>query len=201
MKHIIFIVLLALVALAGQAQKVKMNKPSLDDYLPLLQAKGYMAYSFNTKKFKGKVANVVVEEYVNGKDVGNIFDWDTSISLGKKIVVGFSPLENDSTFKFTFSVEDDATFNGPLKLRPVYHPNDSIKPIYRYVARPFDLSRPGESGSFIPLVLYGSFWYDAEDDVFRCCGENIIKPDLSSNIVKEMPHFYVFGIKINSTTK
>ena len=56
MKQAIFTALLALVCAAGQAQEIKMNEPSISDYLPLLNARGYMAYSFNTKKLKGKEA-------------------------------------------------------------------------------------------------------------------------------------------------
>ena len=32
--------LLALVAMAGQAQEIKMNEPSLNDYIPMLNAMG-----------------------------------------------------------------------------------------------------------------------------------------------------------------
>lgn len=54
MKQIIITVLLALFAIAGQAQKLKMIEATFNDYIPLLNAKGYMAYSFDTKSFKGK---------------------------------------------------------------------------------------------------------------------------------------------------
>ena len=50
MKKTIITILLAIFAIVGQAQKIKMNEPSFNDYLPLLNAKGYMAYCFNTKK-------------------------------------------------------------------------------------------------------------------------------------------------------
>ena len=53
-----------------------------------------------------------------------------------------------------------------------------------------------EKGKFIPLVLYGSYWYEPEISVSRFCGESVIKPDLSSDIVKSIPHFFVLGIKI-----
>ena len=61
-KKTIITILLALVAVTGQAQIIKMNEPSFSDYLPLLNAKGYMAYSFNTKKFKGAEVEPVVME-------------------------------------------------------------------------------------------------------------------------------------------
>ena len=53
MNKLIIAFLLALVAAAGQSQEIKRNEPSINDHLPLLNAKGYMAYSFNTKKLKG----------------------------------------------------------------------------------------------------------------------------------------------------
>ena len=45
MKKTIITILLALAALAGQAQVIRTNEPTLDDYLQLLNAKGYIAYS------------------------------------------------------------------------------------------------------------------------------------------------------------
>ena len=51
-KKTIIMFLLALVAATGQAQKIKMNEPSFCDYLPLLNANGYVTYSFDTRKLK-----------------------------------------------------------------------------------------------------------------------------------------------------
>ena len=45
-KQIIITILLALVAVAGQAQEIKMNEPSLNDYIPMLNAMGYQAVQF-----------------------------------------------------------------------------------------------------------------------------------------------------------
>ncbi len=67
-----------------------------------------------------------------------------------------------------------------------------------YQSRPFELTAPFEKGKFIPLVLYGSYWYEPANGGCRFCGDNEIKPDLSSDIVKNIPHFFVFGIKIKS---
>lgn len=54
--------LLAFTTLTGWAQEIKMNEPSISDYLPLLKAKGYIAYSFDTKDFKDAMAEPVVME-------------------------------------------------------------------------------------------------------------------------------------------
>ena len=194
-KQTIITALFAFVSMAGHGQEIKMNEPSFSDYLPLLNAKGYMAYSFDTQCFSGKMAEPIVKEYVSGKEVGNLINFDISISLGEKLIVGFSPSENDSTANYIFQFTGGA-FNASLMLRPIFNPSEPAIPIYNYESRPFELISPFKVGQFIPLVLYGSCWYDADSDVTRFCGEKFIKPDLSSDIIKYIPHFYVLGIKI-----
>lgn len=60
--------------------------------------------------------------------------------------------------------------------------------------RPFKL-QPFKEGEFIPLMLVGSIWWDSEFNLFRFCGESVIDPDLSSDIVKFIPHYYVIGVE------
>ena len=64
MKKIILSTMLAIITLTAHAQRIKVNEPSISDYLPLLEAQGYMAYSFDTKELKGATAQTVVMEYV-----------------------------------------------------------------------------------------------------------------------------------------
>lgn len=45
MKKTVITTLLAHVALAGQAQEIRTNEPTLDDYLQLLNAKGYFLHN------------------------------------------------------------------------------------------------------------------------------------------------------------
>lgn len=47
MKKAIITTLLAIIALMGQAQEIRTSEPTLDDYLQLLNAKGYIVYSFD----------------------------------------------------------------------------------------------------------------------------------------------------------
>ncbi len=68
MKKTFIIALLALAALAGQAQEIRTIEPTLNDYLPLLKAQGYMVYSFDTKDFNGAQAEPVVMKYVKGEE-------------------------------------------------------------------------------------------------------------------------------------
>ena len=200
MKTIIITAMFALVALTGQAQEIRTNEPTLDDYLHLLNAKGYIAYSFDTKDFKGKLYEPVIMEYTKGeeaKDVKDMLGFSFSFPIGEKLVIGFAPSSNDSTYLYSFQSVGGGGFNATLKLQPVFAPEMPTKQAYRYESRPFELVAPIEMGKFIPLVLFGSYWYEQETGVSRFCGDKLIKPDLSSDIIKSIPHFYVFGIKIN----
>ena len=195
-KQAIITILLALVTMSGLAQKIKMNEPSFSDYLPLLNAKGYMAYSFNTKIFKGAEVEPVVMEYVKGEEPKDVLGFNVTMSLDKKLIIGFRPSDSDSTANYLFHFSENRGFGGRLNLRPVFAPEKPEDKWYVYESRPFELTAPIEKGRFIPLVLYGSYWYEPENGGCRFCGDSFIKPDLSSDIVKSIPHFFVLGIRI-----
>ena len=198
MKKAIITTLLALVALAGQAQEIRTNEPTLDDYLQLLNAQGYIAYSFDMKDFKGKQYEPVIMEYAKGQEAKDVLGFSFSFPLGEKLVIGFAPSSNDSTYVYSFQSVGGGGFNATLKLQPIFAPEMPTKQAYRYESRRFELVAPVEMGKFIPLVLFGSYWYEQETGVSRFCGEKLINPDLSSDIIKSIPHFYVLGIKITS---
>lgn len=196
MKKTILSALLALVALTGWAQEIKMNEPSISDYLPLLKAKGYTAYSFDTKEFKDAWVEPLVMEYVRGEEPREVADFSITMSLDEKLIIGFIPSDNDSIGNYAFQFSKSTGFSSRLLLKPICDPDHPADKWYKYESRPFELVPPFEKGKFIPLVLYGSYWYEPEHGGCRFCGDNFIKPDLSSDIVKSIPHFYVLGIKI-----
>jgi hypothetical protein len=195
-KKTIIIALLAIVTLTGWAQEIRMNNPSISDYLPLLKAKGYIAYSFDTKDFKDAMVEPIVMEYAKGKEPREVADFSITMSLDEKLIIGFIPSDNDSTATYTFHFSENRGFNSRLSLMPICDPDKPAEKWYVYESRPFELVAPFEKGKFIPLVLYGSYWYEPENGGCRFCGDSTIKPDLSSDIVKYIPHFYVLGIKI-----
>ena len=196
MKKAIITTLLALVALAGQAQEIRANEPTLDDYMQLLKTKGYIAYSFDMKEFRDRSVEPVIMEYVKGEEARDVLGFSFSFPIGEKLVIGFAPSSNDSTYVYSYQSDGGGGFNATLKLKPVFAPEMPTKQAYRYESRPFELVSPIELGKFIPLVLFGSYWYEKETGVSRFCGDKLIKPDLSSNLIKSIPHFYVLGIKI-----
>lgn len=196
MKKTVITTLLALVVLAGQAQEIRTNEPTLSDYLQLLNAKGYIAYSFDMKDFKDRSVEPVIMEYTKGEEAKDVLGFSFSFPLGEKLVIGFAPSNNDSTYIYSYQSVGGGGFNATLKLLPVFAPEMPTKQAYRYESRPFELVSPVETEKFIPLVLFGSYWYEPETGVSRFCGEKLIKPDLSSDIIKSIPHFYVLGIKI-----
>ena len=196
MNKAIITTLLALVALAGQAQEIRANEPTLSDYMQLLKAKGYIAYSFDMKEFKDRSVEPVIMEYVKGEEARDVLGFSFSFPIGEKLVIGFAPSGNDSTYVYSFQSVGGGGFNATLKLKPVFAPEMPTKQAYRYESRPFELVAPVETGKLIPLVLFGSYWYEQETGVSRFCGDKLIKPDLSSDIIKSIPHYYVLGIKI-----
>ena len=86
-KKTIITFMLALVWVAGQAQELKMNEPSFSDYLPLLNIKGYKAYSFDTSAFKDKWAVPVIKEYVKGEETADFLSgWNIAFGIKDKLV-------------------------------------------------------------------------------------------------------------------
>ena len=195
-KQTLLILLLTILSLPAMAQVLKMNEPTISDYLPLLRAQGYVAYSFDTKEFVDRQVEPVVMEYVKGEEPRDVLGFSITMSLDEKLVIGFAPSDNDSTAIYTFNFSEGRGFNGRLNLKAIYAPEEPTKSRYIYESRPFELVPPFKAGQFIPLVMYASYWYEPETGVSRFCGESIIKPDLSSDIVKSIPHYYVLGIKL-----
>ncbi len=119
-------------------------------------------------------------------------------AMGKKIMIGFTPIVNDSIQPIWIEVENMGSGGNQLQMLPQYVNNDRINSnrSFQYYARPF---KTGEiaTGKFLPLVLLGSVWYDKDAGVFRFCGEKEINPDMSSQILRYIPHYYVIGIEVN----
>ena len=108
----------------------------------------------------------------------------------EKIVVGtFS--ENDSTTLMSVNVDKMASFSFSLNLKSINNPV-SGQNMYFYKTRPFIVGEC-RTDEFIPLVFYGSSWFDSKYNVIRFCGESELNPDMSDQIIKDVPHSFVLG--------
>ena len=129
-------------------------------------------------------------------DEGRIIDPKTNaIAHVKKISFGFRPAIVDSIVPMQIQTSDFGQMTSYINLRGLSVKN-SPKRVFEYNRRPFKIGTFKE-GVFIPLILYGSVWYDERIDAFRFCGEREIDPDMSAEILKDVPHYYSIGVIFN----
>lgn len=224
---IITLLCLFLTGMADAQEKtpqVIKSEPQPEDIFNVLEAMNIHIFRFDLKEFLNKVyaVNVYVDEYEKNKSPKRIH----SMRLGQNIkslnIVpeehrqGFRKIKqipegknewedikelaiylrqpNDSTTTCTINVPGSTQGGVPLKLKPVekYHS-------YLYRPRPFKFQAITEAEHFkIPLVLYGSAWLDKKYDIIRFCGEKEIDPNMKSEILEDLPHYYVIGIEFKS---
>lgn len=224
MKRILSIVCAVLVTASVSGQQIKSRTAGFDDFRNLLEAAGYEAFGFDLTDFLGKPNRydmaVYIKEYEGGKEIhsrnilcgsnkvlvtdfpeesrGNIARVDMADSeagiykQAERLTIGFYPSGVDSTKIVNVSIPEMLKASQRLDLRSV---TSSVGHRFtKYETRPFQIDS-FESGKFIPLVLLGSIWFDAKHNIYRFCGEREIAPDLSSEIVGNIPHFYVIGVQ------
>lgn len=122
-------------------------------------------------------------------------DYENGVySRSEKITVGFLPCENDSTKVGRVFLDNQGNFGFSLKLKPINHYGAyENQVIYQYRTLPFKPSA-FEEGKFIPLAAYTSFWFDEKYNIIRSCGATELDPDMSTEILKDTPHYYVIGV-------
>jgi hypothetical protein len=206
-------------------QQIKTKNVEADDIITLLDAAGYKLFSFDITEMLNERYDIVFvrKEFEAGKEIDAFdlttasnkrlltdfpeFQWQEiidegmvidakagALALAEKITFGFYPSDNDSTRLMQINVPKIMSMHGiQFKLRGFTQKN-SDKMSFFYHTRPFKMKAVRED-EFIPLILFGSAWYDERFDIFRFCGENEIEPDMSSEILKEVPHHYVIGVK------
>ena len=225
MKKFFFISCMLVISCAAFGQQIKNKNVEIDDLITLLNASGYDIFSYDISEMLNERYDITIvkKEFEAGKEIAtsnlntlpnkllltdfpetslqevidaglSIIDSETqAIAHAEKISFGFYPSGNDSTKFMQFSVPDLGNMRSPLKLVGLTM-KDSDKKFYSYNTRPFKIGT-FEIDEFIPLVLFGSSWYDERFNVFRFCGESEIDPDMSSEILKDVPHYYVLGIR------
>lgn len=226
--NLLLVIIAGLTFLSTRGADIKMQKVIFEDYVPLLEAAGYYVYSFDIKSLNEKQYNLIftcreyrgdsivresispyIRSYENMTLVSefpedsrkNISDeemYDSTRGIytcAEKIVIGTYP-KNESTTILMVDLNNISTFSLPLVLKPITSPSDG-KETYIYVPRPFKVGEI-KLDTFTPLVFYGSAWVDKEYGFIRSCGEDELQPDMSDDIIKNVPHSYVIGVTVKA---
>lgn len=217
---------IAALALAGgvaSAQRIEPVDPNVQDIIRTLNANGYEFYSFDLSTFNDKTYEIEVyiqegdstglltDNEIRGagwqsrqflKDIPEEYRQDVTpidsvtglIDQISRIGISIAP-KTDSTVNVRINIGQYG-MSRVLKQQPIIWYREGQQIIYRaYGTRPFKIET-FESGKDIPLVLYASYWFDPQANICRQCGEEEIDPDLSTPILKYIPHYYVIGIRL-----
>lgn len=226
MRPRLFPLMLSIVLASGlSAQEIKPVEPEFKDYIPLLNMAGYEIYTFDISSLLPERYNLIfsVREYDNGNMTDNTSQWGARnltfasefpesapvnpeemadpehgiYTQAKRINIGFFPNPTDSIKKVYLEVENMSTMGSNLYLHRVEN-GWGIENLYTYDTRRFKTDSI-TAGEFIPLVLVGSYWWDKAANVTRFCGETELSPDLSDEILKHIPHYYIIGVTLTKT--
>ena len=227
MKKLLLLLLFLVAGFSLSAQNIKSRSIDAKDIISLLRNDGYDLYSFDLNDFMKGDYNVTlyIKEYskeageinLRGFDVGGnkiLFSQFTEeekkaakelgLTKGMKrgifykidrINLALIPNKAESLMKLNAEYGNLGAVSQRLKLRPI-----SAENVYKYEIRPFVIDN-FESGKFIPLVAILSYWYDEKAKLIRCCGEPMLKSDLSDEILENVPHYYIIGVTLDKIEK
>ena len=221
-KQTIITILLVLVAMAGQAQTIKRVEASLEDFMEHMAMYGYEVFTYDISSLRDSVSGftIVIREYnqqgmidekklygfrtktmisdFNEQDQKSIYeekdgdDMERGIyRLSKSLSIGFSPIQSDSIETITLRSSRNDASPWKLMLKPI---PGAPQTIYRYQKAPYQPTSFALD-TFIPLVFYGSFWWDEQAKGWRFCGETELTEEkaMTSDYFKYCPHYYIIG--------
>ena len=210
-KQIIITALLALVAMAGQGQEIKRVTTKPENFMEHMNMYGYKVFTYDISSLRDVASGftIVIREFnqhgmIDEKKLEGfrtrtmISDFDEEdqriiyakkngddmergiYRLSKTLSIGFSPVQSDSIELVT--LRSDRHDGSPycLTLKPI--PGAPQK-VYRYEKIPYQPTA-FELNTFVPLVLYGSFWWDRKTS-FMVLSGGIEKPRLGVFVVKQ----------------
>lgn len=198
-----------LCVLSGWAQSadIKTAEPYIKDYIELLNQEGFQIFSFDVSSLNE--GNYVITPEVRSYPEGEKYDpFDMVIHYTNRdmtengelvhaldrINLSFTPSKNDSIRVMQFHVGNVGNRPFIFILHPIKN-EDTGEMEISYGFRQFKVDKIN-IGGFTPLLMYGSYWYDKDSHMLRQCGEMDLEPDLSSAILKQIPHYYVIGFNV-----
>jgi hypothetical protein len=198
-KKTIITILLALVAMTGQAQEIGKAEATATDYIKLLNKQGYHVFALDLSKLnKDKyLMSPVIQVWSKGKMEQNLLEnfGIAYTNSAPKVTIGFMP-KTDSLFICNFQFDDVCGFTLNLPMPSVKNEDNGSECIY-YVCRPFTVQSEWKENEVIPVAAYSSSWYDPEIKACRNCDDLEFDQDfLKSATFNYSPCIYVFGITI-----
>ena len=131
---------------------------------------------------------------------GSAFDEANGVyCVAQKIIIGFSPLNNDSTQRAYVDIENmtRGAMDLPLLFDPQIDPETGKESeYYSYGFREF-LVNEIKFDTFIPLAMCGAYWYDAETQHHRFCGDIVLTEDMTSSLMTDVKEYYIIGMKVH----
>lgn len=185
------------------------------DLQPLLDT--HYNITFYVDEYRHAEKQGRVHSFLFGPNIGSVTEYPVEQWEAIRQEYHLAPGENEydriKTVTLTLQVKDDSlatvSVGSPgvgrmskssLKLYPVEGYTQAVN--YMYDSRPFRLESVTDGDTVeIPLVFFGSWWYDKRSNFIRFCGESEIDPQLQSQIVKDVPHSYVIGMRLEKMPK
>ncbi len=193
-KQTIITILFALVAMAGQGQEIKSveAKPKYATEQKKTQEDDVLTYDISSLQDSASRIIIVIREYNRQGLVREMKG--QRLKMAKTLSIGFSPrqsIQSDSMVTVSVHPEHQNGLARDLVLKSV--PN-APETFYLYEKVPIRVSALRRN-TFIPLALYGSFWWDSNYKICRFCGEKELTEEniMESEYFKHSPHYYVIG--------
>jgi hypothetical protein len=187
--------------LKGQGKETKSaeTKPEYATEQKKTQDDAVLTYDISSLQDSASLIILVIREY---NQLGMVNEMKGQrLKMAKTLSIGFSPIRSvkaDSVVTVSVRPEHQNGLARDLVLKPV---PDAPETIYLYEKVPIRGSalRPN---TFIPLALYGSFWWDSNYKICRFCGEKELTEEniKESDYFKHSPHYYIIGAIFSDNT-
>lgn len=204
-KKAIITILLALMAilpisivLKGQGKSIKGVETKPKDAPEYKHAKDNAVQTYDISSLQDSASRIiiVIREYDRQGMVGEMKGH--GLRMAKSLSIGFSPTHSDSVVTVSVRSERRSGLARDLILKPV---PDAPKTLYLYEKVPIRVAAL-RLNTFVPLALYGSFWWDSKNRKHRFCGEQQLTEEniRESDYFRHSPHYYIIGAIFSDDT-